>query len=168
MHLILKDIPEIRTALMPLTLTRPTGALPAGICDTIAERWQRLIPGCTIGYDTEEYLSEKFPRGGEGTVIPGHIIPTPELAEKIINGAATCEAKAYTKLTDIFRLSKELITADFALLTTGRTSAPLPSSCTLIGDPSQLFIEPDAEVEGAFINVKNGPVYIGAGAEVQE
>ena len=168
MHIILQDIPEIRTALMPLTLTRPTGALPAGICDTIAERWQRLIPGCTIGYDTEEYLSEKFPRGGEGTVIPGHIIPTPELAEKIINGEKIGETKSYTKLTDIFRLSKELITADFALLSSGRTSAPLPASCTLIGNPSQLFIEPGAEIEGAFINVKNGPVYIGAGTEVQE
>lgn len=169
MHIILQDIPEVRTALMPLTLTRPVGALPAGICDTIAERWERLLPGCTVGYDTENYLSEKFPRGGEGLTVPANVIPTPELAAIIREGGTIPDdARKYTSLPDIFRMSKELITADFDLLTAGRESAPLPPSCTLIGNPSRLFIEAGAEVEGAFINVKNGPVYIGAGAEVQE
>ncbi|MCM1309520.1 MAG: glucose-1-phosphate thymidylyltransferase [Bacteroides sp.] len=168
MHIILEDIEEVRTALMPLTLTRPVGALPAGICDTIAERWQRLIPGATIDYKTEDYLSAKYPCGGDGITIPGHILPTSELARKLLNGEDISRARGYRHLTDIFRLSKELITADFALLTAGRKSAPLPQSCTLIGDASQLFIEEGAEVEGAFINVKAGPVYIGAGAEVQE
>lgn len=152
---------------MPLTLTRPTGALPAGICDTIAERWMRLVPGATVGYATEEYLAEKFPQGGEGIRVPGHIIPTPETVQALLRGEE-CGAPRYNSLTDIFRQSKERIVADFELLTAGRESAPLPGSCTLIGPASSLFIEPGAEVEGAFINVKNGPVYIGAVAEVQE
>lgn len=171
MHIILDDIPQVRTALMPLTLTRPLGALPAGICDTIAERWARLIPGATVGFETEPYLAAKFPRGGEGIHVPGNIIPTEALAEALVGGqdvSALPEVRRYESLTDIFRLSKERITADFELLTRNRTSAPLPQSCTLIGDPSQLFIEEGAEVEGAMINTKTGPVYIGAGAEVQE
>lgn len=170
MHILLEDTAEVRTALMPLTLTRPVGALPAGICDTIAERWQRLIPGATVGYITEDYLSAKFPRGGdEGIIVPGNVIPTPALAAALIDGdAIPADARRYGSLTDIFRMSKELIAADFELLTRGRESAPLPASCTLIGPADRLFIEPGADVEGAFINTKLGPVYIGAGAEVQE
>lgn len=197
MHIILKDIEPYRTNLMPLTLTRPTGMLPAGIADTIAGRWERLIPGATTGFDTEEYLSAKYPRGGENgddgvVIIAGHVVPDPALAaavaalepgqwiadergeciaacgEKAGEPAATLSPTAYRSLPDIFRSSKELIARDFTLLTAGRRSAPLPASCTLIGDPEQLFIEEGASVEGVFINTKMGPVYIGAGADVQE
>lgn len=169
MHIILEDVEEVRTALMPLTLTRPVGELPAGICDTIAARWRRLLPGSTVGYATAGYLSEKFPRGGEGIVVPGNVIPTPELAASLSRGEEiSADARRYTSLTDIFRMSKELIAADFGLLTAGRTSAPLSASCTLIGPADRLFIEEGASVEGAFINTLGGPVYIGAGAEVQE
>lgn len=192
MHIILEDIEPIRTNLKPLTLTRPVGALPAGIADTIAERWQRLLPGATVGYATADYLSRKFPRGEGNLFVAAHVIPSRALADAIaslqpgeyiadadgepiarMGDAVTSkpiafDIKEYRTLPDIFRLSKELLTADFELLTAGKQSAPLPASCTLIGDPSRLFIEEGAEVEGAFINVKNGPVYIGAGAEVQE
>lgn len=193
MHILLEDIEEIHTALKPLTLTRPCGDLPAGIADTIAARWQRLLPGSTIGYASAPYLAAKFPRGGEAdVVVAGHVVPDPALAAAVAalepgrwlaDGSGRCiarrgecvgqpqmqvDAVAYNSLTDIFRSSKALIERDFELLTRGRTSAPLPPSCTLIGDPGRLFIEEGAEVEGAFINVKNGSVYIGAGAEVQE
>lgn len=193
MHIILEDIPSVRTNLLPLTFTRPCGELLAGITDTIAERWQRLLPESTIGYATEEYLSAKFPQGGNGDLfVAGHVVPDRELADtaaQLLPGqwiandcgdcivrrgdaegepAATLSPIAYNHLTDIFSNSKQLITRDFELLTSGRTSAPLSDSCTLIGDPSQLFIEEGASVEGAFINVKNGPVYIGANADVQE
>lgn len=192
MHIILEDIEPIRTNLKPLTLTRPVGALPAGITDTIGERWLRLLPGSTVGYSTADYLSTKFPRGEGDLIVCGHIIPTRELADAVVSLAegeyitdatgetiarkgtpTTCkvcgiEVTAYRSLPDIFRMSKERLTADYDMITSGRTSAPLPDSCTLIGDSSRLFIEPGAEVEGAFINTKTGPVYIGAKAEVQE
>lgn len=196
MHIILSDIEPFRTNLMPLTLTRPCGTLPAGITDNIARRWERLIPGATTGFDTAEYLSKKYSRGvADGTdtlYIAGHVVPDPELArevqslaegEWIANGEgewiarrgeatgapkATMSPTEYRGLTDIFRSSKELIARDFALLTEGRQSAPLPESCTLIGDADRLFIEEGASVEGAFINTKMGPVYIGAEADVQE
>lgn len=193
MHIILEDQPSVRVNLMPLTLTRPCGALLAGIAETIAERWLRLLPGSTVGFRTADYLAAKFPAGGEAdVVVAGHIVPDKELAEQIVTlgrdqwladadgrelarrGDASVRVDsalkpvAYELLTDIFRSSKTLITRDFFMLTSGRESAPLPQSCTLIGPPENLFIEPGAEIEGAFINTKRGPVYIGADAEVQE
>lgn len=75
---------------------------------------------------------------------------------------------------DIFLQNGREIVSDFELLTKGRTSQPLPSTCTLIGNPMTdkgypaVFIEPGASVQGAFINVTNGPIYIGGNAEVME
>lgn len=196
MKILLKDVEPYRTNLMPMTLIRPVGALPAGINDSIAARWQRLLPQAAVGFATEPYLAEKYPPvsvDSDTLVIPGHVIPDPDFAaaaaslaqgEWIANEAGDCIASRgeaqgnapartmspveYHALPDIFRSSKELITRDFDLLTSSRASAPLPASCTLIGDPSRLFIEEGASVEGAFINVKNGPVYIGADTDVQE
>ncbi len=69
---------------------------------------------------------------------------------------------------DIFLNNGERLRADFALLTARRVSQPLHPSCTLIGDPSQLFIEEGATVLCATLNVTDGPVYIGKDAEVME
>jgi UDP-N-acetylglucosamine diphosphorylase/glucosamine-1-phosphate N-acetyltransferase len=77
----------------------------------------------------------------------------------------------YTKINytwEIFSNNEQEIISDFALLTKGRKSAQLSKSNTLIGDAGQLFIEEGAIVEGAIINVKNGPVYIGENAEIME
>lgn len=65
-------------------------------------------------------------------------------------------------------LNDQAIRRDFADLTAGRTSQPLSTTCTLIGDPADLFIEEGATVEAAAINVKHGPVYIGRDAEIME
>ncbi|MDE5829994.1 MAG: glucose-1-phosphate thymidylyltransferase [Duncaniella sp.] len=75
---------------------------------------------------------------------------------------------------DIFLTNNEALHRDYRLLTSGRKSKELSDTCTLIGSPTlpdgtpALFIEEGATVEGAFINVKNGPVYIGRDAEVME
>lgn len=194
MTLILEDIKDIREALLPLTFTRPVSLLPAGI-GTIADRWQMFFPDADIAFQTEEYLRCKYPAAetaADALHIPGHIIPTPELADavrtlapgewiqtvdgdKIFRGdtlrdepKSIVEVTAYRSLPDIFRLSKERITADFRLLTASRRSQPLSDSCTLIGSPDGLFIEEGADVEGAFIDTRQGPVYIGRNSEIQE
>lgn len=193
MNIILEDYAEIRQALLPLTFTRPVAMLPAGI-GSIASRWAMLLPQASISFLTEDYLQCKFPlnEADNSLYVPGHIIPSPELArrvaaltpgqwlvtsggEKISRGKelnpepeATVEVSAYRSLPDIFRMSKERIRADFDLLTAGRNSQPLPASCTLIGPADRLFIEEGADVEGAFINTRQGPVYIGRNSEVQE
>lgn len=75
---------------------------------------------------------------------------------------------------DIFLTNSEAMMRDYHVLTAGRKSHLLSGTCTLIGDPVMadgtpaLFIEEGATVEGAIINVKNGPVYVGRHAEIME
>jgi len=71
-------------------------------------------------------------------------------------------------LWDIFMKNGEKITEDFSRLTGHVKSQPLSDSCTLIGPADRLFIAEGASVEGAIINTKGGPVYIGRDAEVME
>lgn len=81
---------------------------------------------------------------------------------------------AINMLYDIFMGNGDAIRRDYRLVTAGRDSAALSDTCTVVGrammddgTPS-IFIEEGATVEGAIINVKNGPVYIGRDAEVME
>lgn len=69
---------------------------------------------------------------------------------------------------DLFGKNGAAIEADFTRLTHDRQSAPLSSTCTLIGDASRLFIEPGAIVECATLNTTHGPIYIGRDAEIME
>lgn len=69
---------------------------------------------------------------------------------------------------DIFLCNDRELRADYDLITAGRVSQPLPSHCTLIGDPDLLFIEEGAQCTCAVFNVTDGPVYIGRDAEVME
>ena len=77
-------------------------------------------------------------------------------------------------LYDIFMQNHRGIVEDFALLTRGRASQPLSDTNTIIGTPidtngnPMIFIEEGAVVEGAMLNVKNGPIYVGRDAEVME
>lgn len=58
-NLILFDDPILRTALLPLTFTRPVADLRIGIL-TIAEKWSRWL-GLSPSFLTEPYLQPKFP-----------------------------------------------------------------------------------------------------------
>lgn len=75
---------------------------------------------------------------------------------------------------DIFLLNPEEIANDFFRITADRESMPLSESNTVIGSftdsegRQMLFIEEGASVEGATLNLKNGPIYIGKDAEIME
>ncbi len=75
---------------------------------------------------------------------------------------------------DVFLLNPTIIKEDFLRLTEGRRSQPLSDTNKVIGDfvdqedKPMIFIEEGASVEGAVINLKNGPVYIGKDAEIME
>ncbi|WP_289741709.1 putative sugar nucleotidyl transferase [uncultured Duncaniella sp.] len=194
-NIILFDPVEARDRLLPLTLTRPVALIRHGIT-TISEKWQKAIPGA-YSYSTQDYLSMKYPMveatDGDNLFIAGNLHPDSKLVEAILalnigealtfngetiarrgNGNPTSETEydgtpfRLSNIWDIFMLNDEAIRRDFELLTAGRSSRPLSDSCRLIGDPSQLFIEEDATVECANINVSKGPVYIGRDAEVME
>ena len=75
---------------------------------------------------------------------------------------------------DIFLKNHEALVEDYFALTRGRESRPLSETNTLIGDVldsdgrQMIFLEPGAKVEGAILNVKDGPIYIGVDAEIME
>lgn len=201
-NIILFDPVKAREGLLPLTFTRPVALIRHGIL-TISEKWQRAIPGA-YSYETEDYLSMKFPMveasDGDNLFIAGNVEPDPALTAAILalqpgqelkfgdaplarrgNGvpAETVMYEGPAPLSinrpyDIFMTNGEALMRDYRLLTAGRKSQPLSDTCTLIG-PAELpdgtpllFIEEGATVEGAYINVKNGPVYIGRDAEIME
>lgn len=75
---------------------------------------------------------------------------------------------------DIFGMNAREIASDFVWLTRDRAGIAPDSSTCIIGEPKlsngmpALFIEEGATVEGAVLNLKDGPIYIGAGAHVME
>ncbi len=69
---------------------------------------------------------------------------------------------------EIFSMNNDQLREDFAVLTHGRKSQPLPSSNFVKGDPGLIFLEEGARVDFAFLNTTGGPIYIGKNAEVME
>ncbi len=192
MNVIIYDDPSVRAELLPITYTRPVGAIRIGI-DTIADKWQAFLPGDyswkpAADYLAEIYLSSDAP---DAIYVAGHILPDTALAgavsalapdSKLVAGETviayrgtaesvveyTAPVMAVNHLYDIFMLNSEALLADFKRITAGRASQPLSPTNTVIGDPSLIFLEEGAVVEGAFINTKGGPVYVGRDAEVME
>ncbi|TKC10604.1 glucose-1-phosphate thymidylyltransferase [Pedobacter polaris] len=67
---------------------------------------------------------------------------------------------------DIFKNNHTELLADFALLTKGRTSGKLSSTNTFLGD--NIFVEEGASAECSTFNSLQGPIYLGAAAQVWE
>lgn len=72
------------------------------------------------------------------------------------------------RASDLFSRNGEALQLDFDLLTGGRSSHEADSSFRLVGPPNRLFVEQGAVISEAVINVKDGPVYLAAHAEVME
>ena len=85
-NIILFDPEEARARLLPLTLTRPVALIRHGIT-TIAEKWQKAIPG-DYSFSTEDYLSMKYPMqetaDGDNLFIAGNLHPDSHLVEAIL------------------------------------------------------------------------------------
>lgn len=192
MNITIFDEPLVRAELLPLTYTRPVGALRIGI-DTIAEKWQWYIEGEYHWAPATDYLSEIYHNttDTDALYIAGHVIPDATLATAVAalttdqrlvagdievarrgEGAETIvyegEISHIAHLYDIFMLNGKVLADDFDRLTAGRTSQPISDTNIIIGDPSKIFIEEGATVEGAFLNTKNGPIYVGRNAEIME
>ena len=78
------------------------------------------------------------------------------------------DIRAVRFLYDIFTLNDAVLRNDFTRFTAGKKSQPIPESNTVIGDPSLIFVEEGAQVEGAYLNSKTGPIYLAANTEVME
>lgn len=111
----------------------------------------------------------------DGLLIAMHIERPVATYEELANLRDGYEAIEYggvvnsiKNVWDIFAQNDRAVRNDFALITAGRTSAPIPEGITVTG-ANQLFIEPGANIyAGCVINAANGPVYIGKMAQVLE
>lgn len=68
---------------------------------------------------------------------------------------------------DIFAKNAEAIAEDFALITKGRKSQPVPEYSFAIA-PENIFIEEGAQVLHSTLNATDGPIYIGKDAIIME
>ncbi len=143
----------------PCTITE-TGTIfiNAGVCPTaiLAEEIKYLKPGDAIKY--------------QGDLIAA-VLEAPlkfNFLGLTFFDTQSEELSVINQLSDIFTLNDKEIRADFQILTSGKTSLPLPSHNTLIGDVSQLFIEEGATINASIINTQTGPVYIGKHCEIME
>ena len=86
MNLILFDQADVRQQLLPLTFTRPVGALRIGIL-TIAEKWEKYFPDAHISFLTEPYLRTKFPlqKGSTNLLVNGAMCPNQQIMDAIMN-----------------------------------------------------------------------------------
>ena len=183
-----------RKAFLPLTFTRPISDLRIGIV-TIKEKWECYFD--TVSVKTEDYLSEKFPiqLSDENLWINTQALPNQELVDEINilqNGDVLMKADVpiaflaeqfnvenlnkkevsadftfIENIWEIFSLNGAEIKNDFERITKGRTSQKLDELSIKVGD-YPLFIEDGARVECAFLNCKEGPIYIGKDAEIME
>ena len=71
------------------------------------------------------------------------------------------------QLWDIIKLNRRQIESDYALLTEGRSSEPIPAHARVIA-PENVFVEAGAQIDLAMINASEGPVYIGKDARLMD
>jgi UDP-N-acetylglucosamine diphosphorylase/glucosamine-1-phosphate N-acetyltransferase len=180
-----------RDHLLPLTYTRPVAQLRCGIL-TIAEKYQKR--GFEVGYETEDYLQEKFPSVHHDILVSGSVCPTDSFIDAInslTEGQALIQddqllafkgANWADTPTEIFPFNDVLnliirpwdiwtknaaeMNIDFDVLTKDRFSAPIDSSNTVFGD--RIFLEEGARVKASILNATSGPIYLAQNAEVME
>lgn len=188
MQINLFDSQQIRENLLPFTFTRPVASIRIGIL-TISEKWQKY--GFGVGFETQEYLSQKFPSLTTNIKINGALCPNASLVEAIkslnsneqlvsgetvlaINGSGTKSVNFHGEFRmihqpwEIFQFNREQIEADFKLITEGRKSQPITDPHTIVYGEKNIFLEEGASIKAAIINAEHGPVYIGKNAHVHE
>jgi len=188
---IILDDNNMHLEFAPLSFTRPIGNIRCGIL-TNDERWKLLSDSNEIVYNTEDYLSKKFPTHTDGTTVNACVIPNENVARQVMelstdeelqfNGVWIArngkgekvieyegeEPIILTKRWHLFQRNGEAINLDYELLCSSKTTVQLSPTNTIIGNPNLIFLESGASVEAAILNTTNGPIYIGKDAEVME
>lgn len=149
------DSEALVSALYPFTATKAVADLRIGIL-TIREKWERYIQKGNSSQNE----------------VPGNWIPTQSLLT-LQKGWQIADLQAgihYRELLNPWQMvewNDWAIREDFALITAGRFSEPIPETVSVSG-VSHIFIEPGAQLEHCIINATQGPVYIGTGASIME
>jgi UDP-N-acetylglucosamine diphosphorylase/glucosamine-1-phosphate N-acetyltransferase len=196
MNVILFDDPLIRTALLPLTFTRPVSKIRVGIL-TIDEKWKHWLK-TEVSFKTIDYLEKKFPSKstGDNILINGALCPDQQLVDTIqalpahyflvkdnvLLAARQPEGEmnernviAYdhdvtliNKPWKIFLSNANQIKIDFKRITEGRRSAPITDPHTIVYNAEQVFVEEGVYIRAAILNAETGPIYLGKNSIVQE
>ncbi len=187
-----------RRQLLPFTFTRPVADIRIGILTIREKWERLLMTTTstvTEDYLSHKWPMVEMP---ENIMINASYLPTPEFLAQIEDLEAnqaifhgdeivaffTLEDQEvdfdnFTQLElqgdvfqlentwDIFSKNGEAITADFELITKNRDSEPIPASNNVLSSEN-IFIEKGAKVEFSILNASEGPIYIGADAEVME
>lgn len=148
-------------AKFPLKLEAHSLLIRSNLCPS-PELWKEIseLAAGEALYAGETWIAEKIQAGDWSHFIAKTSTP----AKKTVKG----NSRLLTRPWEIFRDCGDILSEDFSLLTANRSSLPIPATNTVIGDPSLVFIAPGAVVEGAFLNTKSGPIYIGEAAEIME
>lgn len=97
-----------------------------------------------------------------------------DLEAKSFNDVREDDLRHLRRPYDVFLMNPSVLVEDYFRITIGRKSQQIPDSNKIIGplcneDGSpRIFLEEGAEVEGATLNVKEGPIYIGKDASIME
>lgn len=196
MNLILFDEPTDRANLLPFTFTRPVAEMRCGIL-TIAEKWKHLTTH-SVSYDTQDYLSVKFPKklGTSNYFINGSILPDAALWQSImaleaesalVNGdtvvAVHTQGDSWVGISKTVPFEGVIVKLNFTYdifrlngqaieadfaLITKGRLSQVISSTNQTVNPERIFIEEGAKVEFSILNASEGVIYIGKDAEVME
>ncbi|MFN4764206.1 GlmU family protein [Gillisia sp. Q332] len=189
---------SVRKQLLPFTFTRPVADIRVGILTIREKWERLLMTTTstvTEDYLSPKWPMVEMP---ENIMINASYLPTPEFLAQIEDLEAhqaifhgdeivaffTLEDQEvdfdnFTQLElqgdvfqlentwDIFSKNGEAIAADFDLITKNRDSEPISTSNNVLS-AENIFIEKGAKVEFSILNASEGPIYIGADAEVME
>ncbi len=188
----------VRSQLLPFTFTRPVADIRVGILtirekwekflntttstiteDYLSEKWpmvemeENIIINAAFLPTAELVEQVKNLQPGEGIfyeedVVAFHAYEEQEVDfQECTNIEMEGKAILVEHTWDIFKLNGEAIEADFQLLTQDRESGKISSTNQVIA-PENIFLEEGAKVECAILNASQGPIYIGADAEIME
>ncbi len=188
----------VRSQLLPFTFTRPVADIRVGILtirekwekflntttstiteDYLSEKWpmvemeENIIINAAFLPTAELVEQVKNLQPGEGIfheedVVAFHAYEEQEVDfQECTNIEMEGKAILVEHTWDIFKLNGEAIEADFELLTQDRESEKISSTNQVIA-PENIFLEEGAKVECAILNASQGPIYIGADAEIME
>ena len=171
-QLVLDDS-KVRDMLFPFTLTRSAADIRIGIL-TIRQKWEKIL-GRKITVNGDGYMEPAaISEVSTPVVFPGNIVPSATFVQELLQGnysAADFQQQSSVRILlqpwHIFEYNDWAIREDYALLTNGRTSQPIPASVQVMHS-SAIFIEEGARLQHCILNASTGPIYIGKNSEIME
>lgn len=151
------DAPDYLRRKFPLAVTADNLWVQGALCPTpaLVDRILRLKPG------------EGLRQGARVLALRTPEAEVPEVISGTLH-AYTEPVTLIDQVWKIFKFNGQEIKADFALITKGRTSAPLADEHTRVYNRDQIFMEEGVTIRAALLNAESGPIYLGKHAIVQE